>query len=156
MGWGHRCWKFWPAKVNHLPFPFVKKLSTISYTLYWWYQISRRYLSIVKEEGLEISQPALDPRKSEVHHPLTVRIRGSKVHRLTNLDPSLSLLLPAFSVNTLRETRIIYIRTRMCNMLGVEKIKRIENESRIEIIKRVWEKNEQRYRLEKILSKQVN
>ncbi|KAF7842820.1 uncharacterized protein G2W53_005118 [Senna tora] len=41
----------------------------------------KKYLSIVKEEGLEISQPALDPRKSEVHHPLTVRRRGSKVHR---------------------------------------------------------------------------
>ncbi|XP_061376003.1 uncharacterized protein LOC133318076 [Gastrolobium bilobum] len=41
----------------------------------------KRYLSIVKEEGLEISQPALDPVKSEVHHPLTVRKAGSKVHR---------------------------------------------------------------------------
>ncbi|XP_054779251.1 uncharacterized protein LOC129287118 isoform X2 [Prosopis cineraria] len=41
----------------------------------------KKYLSIVKEEGLEISQPALDPSKSEVHHPLTVRRRGSKVHR---------------------------------------------------------------------------
>ncbi|XP_027333263.1 uncharacterized protein LOC113848079 isoform X1 [Abrus precatorius] len=41
----------------------------------------KRYLSIVKEEGLEISQPALDPSKSEIHHPLTVRKAGSKVHR---------------------------------------------------------------------------
>ncbi|CAJ1963802.1 unnamed protein product [Sphenostylis stenocarpa] len=41
----------------------------------------KRYLSIVKEEGLEISQPALDPTKSEVHHPLTVHKAGSKVHR---------------------------------------------------------------------------
>ncbi|CAJ2649267.1 unnamed protein product [Trifolium pratense] len=41
----------------------------------------QRYLSIVKEEGLEISQPALDPGKSEIHHPLTVRIARSKVHR---------------------------------------------------------------------------
>ncbi|PNX79339.1 hypothetical protein L195_g035323, partial [Trifolium pratense] len=40
-----------------------------------------RYLSIVKEEGLEISQPALDPGKSEIHHPLTVRKARSKVHR---------------------------------------------------------------------------
>ncbi|KAL2342282.1 hypothetical protein Fmac_010222 [Flemingia macrophylla] len=39
-----------------------------------------RYLSIVKEERLEISQPALDPIKSEVHHPLTVHKTGSKVH----------------------------------------------------------------------------
>ncbi|KAJ7967953.1 Lysine ketoglutarate reductase trans-splicing-like protein, putative (DUF707) [Quillaja saponaria] len=41
----------------------------------------KQYLSIVKEEGLEISQPALDAAKSEVHHPLTVRRRRSKVHR---------------------------------------------------------------------------
>ncbi|QCD76417.1 hypothetical protein DEO72_LG1g36 [Vigna unguiculata] len=41
----------------------------------------KRYLSIVKEEGLEISQPALDPTKSEVHHPLTVHKAGSKMHR---------------------------------------------------------------------------
>ncbi|GER25336.1 hypothetical protein STAS_00911 [Striga asiatica] len=41
----------------------------------------RRYTSIVKEEGLEISQPALDRGKSEVHHPITVRRRKSRVHR---------------------------------------------------------------------------
>ncbi|KAJ4717573.1 Lysine ketoglutarate reductase trans-splicing-like protein, putative (DUF707) [Melia azedarach] len=40
-----------------------------------------RYLSIVKDEGLEISQPALDPVKSEVHHPITARRRNSKAHR---------------------------------------------------------------------------
>ncbi|KAI4296154.1 hypothetical protein L6164_036136 [Bauhinia variegata] len=40
----------------------------------------KKYLSIVKEEGLEISQPGLG-LKSEVHHPLTVRRKGSKVHR---------------------------------------------------------------------------
>ncbi|XP_011092273.1 uncharacterized protein LOC105172510 isoform X2 [Sesamum indicum] len=40
-----------------------------------------RYLSIIKEEGLEISQPALDPRKSEVHHPITMRRWRSRVHR---------------------------------------------------------------------------
>ncbi|GFP98811.1 hypothetical protein PHJA_002025000 [Phtheirospermum japonicum] len=40
-----------------------------------------RYISIVKDEGLEISQPALDLRKSEVHHPITVRRRKSRVHR---------------------------------------------------------------------------
>ncbi|XP_042493415.1 uncharacterized protein LOC122073006 isoform X2 [Macadamia integrifolia] len=40
-----------------------------------------RYLSIIKHEGLEISQPALDPTKSEVHHQITVRGRRSKVHR---------------------------------------------------------------------------
>ncbi|KAL5854205.1 hypothetical protein ACOSQ4_004007 [Xanthoceras sorbifolium] len=41
----------------------------------------RRYLSIVKEEGLEISQPALDPTKSEIHHQITARSRKSRVHR---------------------------------------------------------------------------
>ncbi|CAA0814083.1 Protein of unknown function (DUF707 [Striga hermonthica] len=41
----------------------------------------RRYISIVKEEGLEISQPALDRGKSEVHHSITVRRRKSRVHR---------------------------------------------------------------------------
>lgn len=40
-----------------------------------------RYLSIVKEEGLEISQPGLDPAKSEMHHLITVRKRNSIVHR---------------------------------------------------------------------------
>lgn len=40
-----------------------------------------RYLSIVKEEGLEISQPALDPVKSRVHHLITARVRKSRVHR---------------------------------------------------------------------------
>lgn len=44
----------------------------------------RRYLSIIKKEGLEISQPALDPDTSEVHHPLTARKRGSVVHRSIN------------------------------------------------------------------------
>ncbi|KAM7474528.1 hypothetical protein LguiB_021771 [Lonicera macranthoides] len=40
-----------------------------------------RYLSIVKSEGLEISQPALDPAKSEVHHLITARRSRSRVHR---------------------------------------------------------------------------
>ncbi|XP_057977911.1 uncharacterized protein LOC131164617 isoform X2 [Malania oleifera] len=40
-----------------------------------------RYLSIVKDEGLEISQPAVDPAKSEVHHQITARVKKSRVHR---------------------------------------------------------------------------
>ncbi|XAR49319.1 hypothetical protein NMG60_11032488 [Bertholletia excelsa] len=40
-----------------------------------------RYVSIIKEEGLEISQPALDRRKSGVHHEITKRKRNLKVHR---------------------------------------------------------------------------
>ncbi|KAL3382264.1 hypothetical protein AABB24_002027 [Solanum stoloniferum] len=39
------------------------------------------YISIVREEGLEISQPGLDASKSEVHHHITVRRGRSKVHR---------------------------------------------------------------------------
>ncbi|GMI66334.1 hypothetical protein like AT4G12840 [Hibiscus trionum] len=44
---------------------------------------AKRYLSIVKKEGLEISQPALDPEKSELHHPITARDKNSTVHRRT-------------------------------------------------------------------------
>ncbi|GMI87881.1 STICKY GENERATIVE CELL [Hibiscus trionum] len=40
-----------------------------------------RYLSIIEDEGLEISQPALDPVKSEVHHQITARKRNSRLHR---------------------------------------------------------------------------
>ncbi|CAI0438871.1 unnamed protein product [Linum tenue] len=39
-----------------------------------------RYLSIVSSEGLEISQPALDVGKSEIHQQITARI-NSIVHR---------------------------------------------------------------------------
>ncbi|EPS68506.1 hypothetical protein M569_06262, partial [Genlisea aurea] len=39
-----------------------------------------KYLTIVKEEGLEISQPALDP-KSNIHHLITARRSGSRLHR---------------------------------------------------------------------------
>ncbi|XP_058744455.1 uncharacterized protein LOC131617091 [Vicia villosa] len=42
-----------------------------------------KYVSIVKEEGLEISQPALDPKLSEIHHQITAQGRRSKVHRRT-------------------------------------------------------------------------
>ncbi|KAF9599987.1 hypothetical protein IFM89_002022 [Coptis chinensis] len=40
-----------------------------------------RYLKIMKSEGLEISQPTLDPDLSEVHHRITIRKRKKKVHR---------------------------------------------------------------------------
>ncbi|KAJ4810107.1 hypothetical protein LUZ62_022673 [Rhynchospora pubera] len=39
-----------------------------------------RYISIVKREGLEISQPALD-WKSQVHHRITARSNKGDVHR---------------------------------------------------------------------------
>jgi len=44
-----------------------------------------RYVSIIKLEGLEISQPALDPKISEVHHQITARLRRSTVHRFTSI-----------------------------------------------------------------------
>ncbi|XP_039128520.1 uncharacterized protein LOC120264758 isoform X1 [Dioscorea cayenensis subsp. rotundata] len=41
-----------------------------------------RYLQIVTSEGLEISQPALDPEQSsDIHHRITVRNKMKKVHR---------------------------------------------------------------------------
>ncbi|XP_048325609.1 uncharacterized protein LOC107406818 [Ziziphus jujuba] len=40
-----------------------------------------RYLEIVRKEGLEISQPALDPNSTDIHHRITVRARTKKVHR---------------------------------------------------------------------------
>ncbi|KAL6142977.1 hypothetical protein ACLB2K_061252 [Fragaria x ananassa] len=43
----------------------------------------QRYVSIIRKEGLEISQPALDSSKSEVHHLITARVKGSTVHRRT-------------------------------------------------------------------------
>ncbi|XP_068319281.1 uncharacterized protein [Pyrus communis] len=36
------------------------------------------------EEGLEISQPALDPDNSELHHLLTARDNRTEVHRNIN------------------------------------------------------------------------
>ncbi|XP_073131952.1 uncharacterized protein [Henckelia pumila] len=40
-----------------------------------------RYLEIVKSEGLEISQPALDPNSTGIHHRITVRNRMHTFHR---------------------------------------------------------------------------
>ncbi|KAI8000701.1 hypothetical protein LOK49_LG09G00622 [Camellia lanceoleosa] len=40
-----------------------------------------RYLQIVKSEGLEISQPALDPNSTGIHHKITIRSRTNKFHR---------------------------------------------------------------------------
>ncbi|KAG7019637.1 hypothetical protein SDJN02_18600 [Cucurbita argyrosperma subsp. argyrosperma] len=41
----------------------------------------RRYLEIAKSEGLEISQPALDPNSTDIHHRITIRARTKKIHR---------------------------------------------------------------------------
>ncbi|XP_020260969.1 uncharacterized protein LOC109837228 isoform X2 [Asparagus officinalis] len=40
-----------------------------------------RYLSIIRKEELEISQPGLDTSKSLVHHRITARSRKGDVHR---------------------------------------------------------------------------
>ncbi|KAK6154720.1 hypothetical protein DH2020_008968 [Rehmannia glutinosa] len=40
-----------------------------------------RYLEIVKSSGLEISQPALDPNSTGIHHRITVRNRMKIFHR---------------------------------------------------------------------------
>ncbi|KAI5679870.1 hypothetical protein M9H77_01097 [Catharanthus roseus] len=42
-----------------------------------------RYLAIVKQEGLHISQPAIDPHKSEIHHRITRKEMNSTLHRRT-------------------------------------------------------------------------
>ncbi|XP_078166983.1 uncharacterized protein LOC144561761 isoform X2 [Carex rostrata] len=49
-----------------------------------------RYLSIVKREGLEISQPALD-LKSQIHHRITARSKKGDVHRWVEM------MAPVFS-----------------------------------------------------------
>ncbi|KAH9331029.1 hypothetical protein KI387_003137, partial [Taxus chinensis] len=40
-----------------------------------------RFLKIMKAEGLEISQPALDPNSTEIHHRITIRNKTGRVHR---------------------------------------------------------------------------
>eukprot|EP00252_Welwitschia_mirabilis_P025860 TRINITY_DN8240_c0_g1_i2.p1 TRINITY_DN8240_c0_g1~~TRINITY_DN8240_c0_g1_i2.p1 ORF type:complete len:406 (-),score=60.87 TRINITY_DN8240_c0_g1_i2:298-1515(-) len=40
-----------------------------------------RFLRIMRMEGLEIAQPALDPNSTEIHHRITIRNRRGKVHR---------------------------------------------------------------------------
>ncbi|CAH1448419.1 unnamed protein product [Lactuca virosa] len=50
----------------------------------WWF--AKRYLDIVKAAGLEISQPALDPKSSDIHHRITLRKRRHIFHRRV-IDP---------------------------------------------------------------------
>ncbi|KAK1327085.1 hypothetical protein QJS10_CPA01g00011 [Acorus calamus] len=49
-----------------------------------------RYLQIMISEGLEISQPALDPDSSEIHHRITIRNKATKVHRRVTYRGSLN------------------------------------------------------------------
>ncbi|GKC00454.1 RNA-directed RNA polymerase, partial [Tanacetum coccineum] len=50
-----------------------------------------RYLTIVKEEGLDLSQPALDRGKSGIHHHITAHRKNSKVHSWVEM------MVPVFS-----------------------------------------------------------
>ncbi|KAG8648362.1 hypothetical protein MANES_09G184701v8 [Manihot esculenta] len=51
----------------------------------------KRYVSIAESKGLEISQPALDMAKSEIHQQITARVRKSIVHRWVEM------MAPVFS-----------------------------------------------------------
>ncbi|KAK6259678.1 hypothetical protein SCA6_014152 [Theobroma cacao] len=83
------------SAVNQTKWWFAKRflhpdiVSEYSYIFLWDEDLgvdhfnAARYLSIIKKEGLEISQPALDVEKSELHHPITARDKKSTVHRRT-------------------------------------------------------------------------
>ncbi|KAI4375853.1 hypothetical protein MLD38_013673 [Melastoma candidum] len=94
--WSHLSWSHQAihvSAVNQTKWWFAKRflhpdiVSEYDYIFLWdedlgvEYFDPNMYLRIIKEEGLEISQPALDPAKSVIHHPISVRVRGSKVHR---------------------------------------------------------------------------
>ncbi|CAN1236115.1 hypothetical protein LINGRAPRIM_LOCUS1640 [Linum grandiflorum] len=55
-----------------------------------------RYISIVASEGLEISQPALEIGKSEIHQQITARANSHRVHRWVEM------MTPVFSRNAWR------------------------------------------------------
>jgi len=64
-----------PFTTSLVNLPEIKSWSAFSkQSLY-------RYLRIVKTAGLEISQPALHPNSTEVHHRITVRSRTKIFHR---------------------------------------------------------------------------
>ncbi|KDO43503.1 hypothetical protein CISIN_1g040488mg [Citrus sinensis] len=81
------------SAINQTKWWFAKRflhpdiISDYAYVFLWDEDLGvenfngKRYISIVKEEGLEISQPALDPDLSELHHHLTVRNNRTRVHR---------------------------------------------------------------------------
>lgn len=89
----------WSNSVIHIAAPnqtkwwFAKRflhpdvVSTYDYIFLWDEDLGVenfhpvRYLQIMKSEGLEISQPALDPKQSEIHHRITIRRKKGKVHR---------------------------------------------------------------------------
>lgn len=56
---------------------FMCKYASSSFVLF-----GPRYLDIMVSEGLEITQPALDPDLStDIHHRITIRNKMAKVHR---------------------------------------------------------------------------
>ncbi|KAH7283743.1 hypothetical protein KP509_34G022100 [Ceratopteris richardii] len=75
--------KWWFAKR----FLHPDIVSSYKYVFVWDEDIgvenfhASRYLDIVEKEGLEISQPALDFKLSEIHHQITVRRPKGLVHR---------------------------------------------------------------------------
>lgn len=89
----------WSNSVIHVAAPnqtkwwFAKRflhpdvVSTYDYIFLWDEDLGvvnfhpGRYLKIMKSEGLEISQPALDPKLSEIHHRITIRRKKGNVHR---------------------------------------------------------------------------
>ncbi|TYH71370.1 hypothetical protein ES332_D05G181300v1 [Gossypium tomentosum] len=79
----HNQTKWWFAKR----FLHPDIVSTYDYIFLWDEDLGvehfnpGRYLEIVKSEGLEISQPALDPNSTEIHHRITIRSRMKKFHR---------------------------------------------------------------------------
>ncbi|KAG9452722.1 hypothetical protein H6P81_005626 [Aristolochia fimbriata] len=79
----HNQTKWWFAKR----FLHPDVVSTYDYIFLWDEDLGvehfhpGRYLDIMKSEGLEITQPALDPTRSEIHHRITVRNKMKKFHR---------------------------------------------------------------------------
>lgn len=73
---------------------------------------AQRYLSIVKEEGLHISQPAIIPAESHVHYKLTAEKVTSKVHGF------MEMMAPVFSRTSWRCTWYM-IQNDMAIALGL-------------------------------------
>lgn len=72
-----------------------------------------RYLSIVKEEGLEISQPALDT-DSWLHHPITKRNNTVRLHRSPVVVFSLFFLTEStFSYRNTEKTMSLNLNRRI-------------------------------------------
>ncbi|EEF40904.1 conserved hypothetical protein [Ricinus communis] len=75
--------KWWFAKR----FLHPAVVSTYDYIFLWDEDLGvkhfdpGRYLRIVRSEGLEISQPALDPNSTDIHHRITIRSRTKRFHR---------------------------------------------------------------------------